>query len=245
MRGCGFFIPFFLKKKIFNFLFLFAAVYSRPDRQAPAGAALAETALPDRAPVAAVARDCLADLLAHAGFTHLRLVLAPMLAHASARRQWADAGFQAALAALVLASVQPPLLHVVLRELLGHLDAAPAAPGPDAERAGLLRVRGFFGVLLVFLLLLFYAGVCLSCSPRPRQVLVMVAAGAPPGPAVLGPAATEFFHVLLRVARAALETADDSPLAAGVVAAMAPLAAGLPPAQLVRVYHRAARLPCG
>uniref|UniRef100_UPI00358DE06D protein EFR3 homolog B-like isoform X2 n=1 Tax=Myxine glutinosa TaxID=7769 RepID=UPI00358DE06D len=85
-----------------------------------------------------LAEVCFRELLSRAGYGTLKSIIMPTLNHMDNHSHWDPNAFALRSFKIIMYSIQPQLLHLVLQQLLTHLDKHAESRPPI--RAGLIRV---------------------------------------------------------------------------------------------------------
>ncbi|XP_027766333.1 protein EFR3 homolog B-like, partial [Empidonax traillii] len=99
----------------------------------PVGGARKEREVP-----ADLAERCLRELLARAAFGNIKNALTPVLLHLDNHSLWEPKVFATGCFRIIMYSIQPQHSHLVIQQLLGHLDSHSRSAAPI--RAGIVEV---------------------------------------------------------------------------------------------------------
>uniref|UniRef100_A0A8C7XJH6 EFR3 homolog B n=1 Tax=Oryzias sinensis TaxID=183150 RepID=A0A8C7XJH6_9TELE len=139
---------------------------------------------------------CFRELLGRAAYGHINNAIRPVLMHLDSHSLWEGRGFAVRCFQIIMYSIQSQHSHLVIQQLLGHLDANSRSPA--SVRAGIVEVLSEAAVIEA-------AGSvgqsdehCRICCVR---VFWYTAAVCPPA----GPTVLEVFNTLLRQLRQSVD----------------------------------------
>uniref|UniRef100_A0A3B5MS32 Uncharacterized protein n=1 Tax=Xiphophorus couchianus TaxID=32473 RepID=A0A3B5MS32_9TELE len=81
---------------------------------------------------------CFRELLGRAAYGHINNAIRPVLMHLDSRSLWEGGGFAVRCFQIIMFSIQSQHSHLVIQQLLGHLDANSRSPA--SVRAGIVEV---------------------------------------------------------------------------------------------------------
>ncbi|KAM4560287.1 protein EFR3 homolog B-like [Odontesthes bonariensis] len=81
---------------------------------------------------------CFRELLGRAAYGHINNAIRPVLMHLDSRSLWEGRGFAVRCFQIIMYSIQSQHSHLVIQQLLGHLDANSRSPA--SVRAGIVEV---------------------------------------------------------------------------------------------------------
>ncbi|XP_037552469.1 protein EFR3 homolog B [Nematolebias whitei] len=81
---------------------------------------------------------CFRELLGRAAYGHINNAIRPVLMHLDSHSLWGGRGFAVRCFQIIMFSIQPQHSHLVIQQLLGHLDANSRSPA--SVRAGIVEV---------------------------------------------------------------------------------------------------------